>query len=241
MHKSCTMAVGLALAVGLVGCRRSDSEPGGSSTGGNRATTTSPAGSHTRGAGTLIVKGRGSDLYYAFKGDEKKPVGFAKTGAPLSLPPGAYSVSLGNSRCEVRVAAGKETSLASGSIQVRGVGQDLFEVFDETGEKKLAFTTTNGRIELLEGAYVVKLNNSVHKTTVDAGQEVIIDAGAVTVEGEGKELFEVYDRPEGEKLGFAFAGKLIELLPGRYSVKFMKKDYTAVVKPREKTVISPGK
>jgi hypothetical protein len=228
------MCLGLA-----VGCQRSR-EAGESGTAAVKPATTSAA---TEGQssvpGTIMVAGNGADLYYVFDETGKQKVGFTKTGAPLTLPPGTYTVSLNNVGKKVKVEAKGKTVIACGTLLVAGVGTSLYEVYDETGQHKLNFTYTNGKTELLEGSYVLKLTNSRKKVAVRAGEKMVVQAGRLTVEGDGKELYEVYDQAGKVKLDFTSTGKVMELFPGTYTVVYRQKKFPAVVKGKEQTTVKP--
>ncbi len=239
MGKRHGIAAGI-ICLGLVlGCQRSREASESGAAAGKSTTTSAPSEGQPAAHGTIQVAGDGADLYYVFDEAGEKKVGFTKTGAPLTLPPGTYTVSLSNSRKKVKVEAGGKTVLACGTLVVNGVGTSLYEVFDETGKHKLDFKFTNGKTELLEGSYVLKLTNSSKKVAVRAGKETVVEAGRLTVAGDGKDLYEVYDQTGKAKLGFTATGKVMELLPGTYTVKCRQKKFPAVVKPKQQTTVKP--
>jgi len=124
-------------------------------------------------------------------------------------------------------------------IGVGGTGEDLYYVFDESGENKLAFTGTNKKIEIFEGSYVLTLNGSTATASVRPGEETVVGAGSLVVSGDEKMLYEVYDEAGETNLNFKHVGGAMELFPGSYTVVCGGGKTTAVVKAGERTEVTP--
>jgi len=238
--KASYIAIALAGFCLFVGCRRAEE----GSTGAVTESTTKdvqPAagGSKAGGEGTLVVLGRGKDLYDVFDESGQNKINFTNTSKPLQVPAGSFVVILNGSRRPAVVKPGEETRLETGVLLVKGLGKDLYDVFDKTGQDKLHFTRTNQPTELFEGEYVVKMNNASTPASVRAGEETVVEAGSVLVEGDGKTLYEVYDQDSTHKLNFTATGRVMEMLPGSYTIVCAGKQYPAEVKAGQQTTIKP--
>ena len=189
--------------------------------------------------GTLVVTGTGDDLYYVFDSTGTQKAGFAKTNSEMTLPAGTHLVTLNGSRQPVTVQPNATTTVAAGSVLVSGAGQDLYHVFGADGQDKLGFTATGKAFELLPGEYVVRLNGTREKLSVEAGAQTVAHAGRIVVQGDGEPLYHVYDSTGNVKLQFTSTGKEIELLPGAYLVVIGEERWPATVIAGQKTVVVP--
>jgi hypothetical protein len=188
---------------------------------------------------SVVVSGTGHDLYYVFDAKGEQKINFTGTNKEIALPPGTYTVSLHNIRKTVDAAAGQKVVLKSGTLVVTGIGQDLYSVYDSTGEEKLDFKKTNSEIELFPGTYVVSLCGTQQTVKVQAGTKEIVEAGVLEVLGEGNDLFYVYDATGENKLDFRGVNGKIELLPGQYVVVVKDNKFTAQVEANKKVTIGP--
>ena len=198
-----------------------------------------PAAQEPEGEGALVVSGTGDDLYYVFDSTGHEKVGFTRTNSEMPLPAGAYVVALNGTRQDATIQAQATTTLASGQILVSGIGQDLYRVFNASGQDKLGFTTTNKPFEVFPGAYVVSLNGARDTVVVEAGGQAVAEAGRIVVQGDGEQLYRVYDSTGERKLQFTSTGKEIELLPGDYVVVLGEDRWPATVTAGERTVVVP--
>ena len=228
----------VAVCLGLVsGCSRSQDESevaaaAGKTEGSSPASATRPAAT-----GTLKVTGKGTDLIRVFGASADKPLVVASTGGAVTVPAGPCTVELNKIRKKAEVAAGRETVVPAGTLAVTGLKKDLFEIWDQAGKTKLNFKYTGGEMELFEGTYVVRLNNSSQKAVVRNGERTVVETGSVTVAGTGRDLFYVFDESGKTKLGFTSVGKPMELLPGTYTVTCKGEKHRVVVVPGEGTVV----
>jgi hypothetical protein len=125
-------------------------------------------------SGTLVVTGIGQDLYSVYDSTGKEKLDFKKTNREIELFPGTYQVSLNNIQQIVGVQAGSKEIVEAGVLDVLGEGNDLFYVYDATGEKKLDFRSVNGKIELLPGQYIVVVKDNKYTAQVEANKKVTI-------------------------------------------------------------------
>jgi hypothetical protein len=200
----------------FAGCRRSNEEP-------------APPEAAAKGA--VVVAGEGVDLYHAYDETGARKHDFTRTGKPLTVPAGTCLVILNNTKRKAVVKPGEKTEVPAGVIVVVGRGKELYEVYDAAGAEKLAFKYTGRPIEVFDGPYVLKLNNSSTTVEVKLGRKTVVEAGDLMVPGDGKELYQVFDETGAVKLTFASTGKTVELFAGRYVVVLMEKKYPVIVKP----------
>ncbi len=238
MSQRDVVAVSVACLGMLAGCGRSGDKPAGKVPLTKKpASASAPA--KDAPTGTLMVSGKGTDLYRVFDEAGKTSKGYTGTGVPFTLPPGTYTIVLNNTSKKATVRSGEQTTLQTGSVVVTGAGKDLYEVHDELGKRKLSFKSVNGETELFEGTYLLKLNNSTRTASVRPGQKTTVAAGTLTVAGANKELYEVYDQAGKAKLSFTFTGTPTGLFPGTYTVMYQGKKRSAVVKANQQTTVKP--
>lgn len=232
MYRFCLITI-VAASPGLVcGCKRSD--------GPTEDAATPKDAVQAVANGSVRVLGKGADLYHVFDEAGVEQIGFTKTGNVLEVPPGTYRVELNNSRKSAQVAPSTETTLGTGTLTVAGTGANMFRVFDTQGETRLAFKYTNSQIELFEGSYVLKLNNSSHDLRLDVGDDAVIEAGSILVAGAGEDLYYVYDESGDRKLEFTSTGKALEIFPGTYTVVCKDKRFRVVVRAKEQAKVTLG-
>jgi len=140
-------------------------------------------------------------------------------------------------------------SKTRGALQVRTVNAKSNEWFVVEKDGKRAFSGAppllNSSIELAPGDYVVSVNRTEHKITIDAGKKTVLWTGEVMVEGK-KGSGDFYAPFQGKAKKLAAVEPLVNtptaLFAGKYTVTvFMgvkSKDLGDVeVKPGERTVL----
>lgn len=175
-----------------------------------------------KGEGSLLVTGQGKDLYYVFSAKDNRKIDFTSTGKTIVLPAGHYKITLHNAGPMVTVRENKETVVFTGILLVEGLGQNLYEVWDQEKETKLDFAYTGRKFEIFPGAYTVVLNGIQQKVTVRAEDTTRVASGRLIVTGRPDALYYVYDQTGNNQLQFTSIGKETELLPGTYWVRVDK-------------------
>lgn len=204
--------------------------------GGDQA---SQAAETPQGEGSLVVKGTGEDLYEVHDATGEKKLNFARTNEEMKLPAGTYVVSLHSVPHKIEVTTGGRTVIQAGALVVSGTGNDLYEVYDSEGKRKLSFTKTNSVTELLPGTYVLSLQRVQRKLEIQPGKKTVIESGALAVEGNTEGLYYVYDETGKNRLDFRGTNRAIELLPGKYVVTINGREFPVEVKPNQETIVNP--
>lgn len=168
--------------------------------------------------GKLLVSGSGVDLFDIYDKFVQTKLNVLRTGSEMDLREDDYVVAINGSRRQVHVKAGETTRLELGGVVVNGTGQDLYAVYNSTGQRRYQFKKTGQPIELFPGTYMVSVNNVMRRAKVRAGETAALAAGLLKVEG-GEGLYEVYDGAGEKKLDFRGVERPIELLPGDYVVR----------------------
>jgi outer membrane protein assembly factor BamB len=133
-----------------------------------------------------------------------------------------------------------EESANPASVVVAGTGNDLYYVFDATGEQKIDFTSTNEEIQLPPGTYTVSLQGIRQTVEAAAGQKVVLESGTLVLTGIGQDLYSVYDATGKEKLNFKTINGEIELFPGTYIVSLNGVRQTVKVQAGSKEIVEAG-
>jgi hypothetical protein len=140
-------------------------------------------------------------------------------------------------------------SKTHGALQVNTVSEKTNEWFDVLQNGKRAFSGVppllNSKIELVPGAYVVRVNHTERKVTIEAGKKTVLLTGEVMVEGE-KGSGDFYAPFQGKERKLAGVEPVVNtptsLFAGKYTVKLFagtkSKDLgEAEVKAGKRTVI----
>ena len=112
----------------------------------------------------------------------------------------------------------KTQEKGEGTVMVKGIGQDLYFVFDKKGEEKIGFKTTGEKLELPAGIYNVGLNGVSCKVTIRPDEEIVLESQTLLVEGEGLALYSIHDSSGKKKLHYRSVGAKVEMFPGSYIV-----------------------
>ena len=124
---------------------------------------------------------------------------------------------------EERVAS--YDSKTHGALQVKSVGEKTSDWFDVLQNGKRAFAGNppllNETIELAPGAYVVSVNRTERKVTIEAGKKTVLLTGELVVEAK-KGTPGWYTPYQGEEAKVTAAPPLLNsplaLFPGKYTV-----------------------
>ena len=185
----------------------------------------------------VVVSGRSQDYYSVLDAAGTKQLGYLQTEKPLNLFPGNYQVDLHGTRRTVAVAAGRRTTLRTGTASVSGTGKDYFSVLDATGKKQLGYLLTNRVLELFPGEYQLMLHGASTTATIRAGRDTTVAAGRVVVPGSGATYYSVLDAQGETRLAYVNTNVEVELLPGTYIVDMNNTRRTAQVSAGGRTVV----
>ena len=111
-------------------------------------------------AAGIVVSGKSQDYYSVLDAGGTNQLGYVLTGRPVDLFPGNYLADLHGVRRSVTVAAGRRTSLLTGTISVSGTGKDYFAVLDASGTTQLGYLLTSRALELFPGEYRLTLHGA---------------------------------------------------------------------------------
>ena len=125
-------------------------------------------------------------------------------------------------------------------LMVQGIGQDMYYVYDKTGNKKIDFKKTNSAIGLSPGIYTLILNGAGKHVTVEKGKVPVVETGLLSVNGAGEDLFYVFDSTGKKKYDFRKTNGKIEMFPGTYMVFLNNVGRTVTVKAGKETVLATG-
>jgi hypothetical protein len=192
-------------------------------------------------AGIVSIAGTGNDTFYVY--DETGTgdyLAYAKLNEEIELFPDTYTLSLNKSRQNITVESGEKSVATAGAVSVAGIGADTFYIYeDDLSGNYLAYAKTNQDIEILPGSYIVSMNDTKEPAEVKAGEKTVLIAGVVSVSGNGKDDFYVYDGA-GNKLDYADTNQEIEVFSGTYTVSVNGTSQPATVESGEKTVLTAG-
>ncbi|MDM8521955.1 hypothetical protein QUF80_01150 [Desulfococcaceae bacterium HSG8] len=192
-------------------------------------------------AGIVSIAGIGNDTFYVY--DETGTgdyLTYAKLNEEIELFPDTYTLSLNKSRQHITVEAGEKAVATAGAVSVAGIRADTFYIYeDDLSGNYLAYAKTNQDIEILPGSYIISMNDTRELAEVESGEKTVLTAGVVSVSGNGKDDFYVYDGA-GNRLDYADTNQEIELFSGTYTVSVNRTSQSATVESGEKTVLTAG-
>ena len=125
-------------------------------------------------------------------------------------------------------------------LMVQGIGQDMYYVYDETGNKKIDFKKTNSAIGLTPGTYTIILNGVSKHVTIQKGEVPVVETGILSVIGSGQDLFYVFDSSGKKKYGFRKTNGKIEMFPGSYMIFLNNVGRAVTVQAGEEAVLDTG-
>ena len=170
----------------------------------------------TCSTGGVLVSGKTDEYYYVLD-NAGTQLASAHVGAALSLFPGNYQIRLNNSTNPAAIPAGAIFELKPGTINVEASTDEYYYVFNTAGTQ-IASSHLGKPLGLFAASYTVKINNSVSKADVRAGEATNIPAGTLVVQGSTDEYYYVFDK-SGTQLASAHLGRPLSLVPGDYIAK----------------------
>jgi hypothetical protein len=115
-------------------------------------------------------------------------------------------------------------SKTHGALQVKSVGAEPVDWFDVLRDGKRAFDGNpkllNATLELAPGAYVVDVNRTRRKVTIEAGKKVVLATGELVVEGQPASAYWYPVQGKERKLASnpPILNRARALFPGTYTV-----------------------
>ena len=130
---------------------------------------------------------------------------------------------------------------AEGSLLVTGQGKNLYYVYDVKDNKKVGFTSTGQTMSLPAGKYKVALHDTGPEIRIKSNDVTVLQTGVLLVQGDGVNLYEVWDKDKETKLNFTRTGKGLELFPGTYTVILNNISQKITVAAEDTTRITTGR
>jgi hypothetical protein len=153
----------------------------------------------------------------------------ASCGSPP--PPDPYCTS-------APLAADLKVKSAQGALQVDGTTSVQFLVFDLAG-KPVDNKVLGRMVSVAPGKYQVKVNNTVHRVTVEGGKLTRCATGTLLVTGTTDDTWFVQD-PSGAAIEQTQLGRPLSLMPGTFRVMVNNTATTAEVKLNQVTELKTG-
>jgi hypothetical protein len=124
-------------------------------------------------SGTLLLRGTTDETYYVFN-NAGTQLSYAKLSTPLSLLPGTYTLKVNKTSTPISVEAGKTSEYQTGTLTVKGTGDNTYYVLDTQGTQ-LSYNKLNQPLSLLAGNYTVKLGKETRPVAIAAGGAMILN------------------------------------------------------------------
>ncbi len=184
------------------------------------------------GTGYLKMPGAelsGHDIYNAESGEKVSSVSRSQT--LVALPAGIYNLEIGNTVWKsIHVETGDTTVLEPSWITVKHAALRGHEIRDaETGIKLASVSSSDNSATLMPGSYEVVFGNEsdiVWPVSVNAGEEIVLKPGTVTVKSAYIGGHDIYDS-NGTLVGEVSATmNWIPLPPGDYTIEIDDEKFT---------------
>jgi uncharacterized protein YegL len=184
------------------------------------------------GTGYLKMPGAelgGHDVYDAGSGERVSSISRSQT--LVSLPAGIYTLEIGNTMWKsIHVETGDTTVLEPAWITVRHAALRGHEIRDaETGAEMASVSSSDNSATLMPGSYEVIFGNEsdvIWPVSVDAGEEMVLRPGTVTVKSAYIGGHDIYDS-NGTLVGEVSATmNWIPLPPGEYTIEIDDEKFT---------------
>lgn len=123
--------------------------------------------------GTVLVKGLTEEYYYVTD-SLGNALNYQILNKPLAFFPGHVHVQINNTRRCTEVAAGQTIELITGSLMLRGTGNEYYYVLDSIGNA-LNYNSLNRSLSFFPSEYTVRLGSDTSKATVVPGTLTSLD------------------------------------------------------------------
>lgn len=134
--------------------------------------------------------------------------------------------------------ATSEVPAGQGAVMTQATTDTYFSAFDGAG-KQVGSAHVNALLPLKPGQYHVKVNNSVHTSTVGSALLTKCPTGGVSVNGSTDDYYHVFDEA-GKELASAHVGVGLSLFPGSYQIRLNNSRSTARVQSGTTTTLTTG-
>jgi len=188
--------------------------------------------------GTLVVHGSTVEYYYVLD-DTDKQLNYNTLEKPLAFLPGTYPVKVNKTTMSAEILPGKLTELATGTVLVKGLTEEYYYVTDTLGNA-LNYQSLNKPLAFFPGNVQVKVNNTLTKGMVTAGQAAEFVTGSLMLTGGGTEYYYVLD-DAGNSLNYNSLNKSLSFFPSEYVVKIGGSTRKATVNAGQLTSIAAFK
>ena len=166
--------------------------------------------------GSLNVRGNTGEYYYVLDASSKQ-LNYNILEKPLAFFPGKYLLKVNNTSLQTEVLAGQVTEIATGNVLVKGLTEEYYYVTD-TLENALNYQTLNKPLAFFPGVLHVKVNNTLVRGRVLAGQTTEFVTGSLLLTGTGTEYYYVLDEA-GKQLNYNTLNRSLSLFPSEYTVR----------------------
>lgn len=166
--------------------------------------------------GSLLVKGSTGEYYYVLDGGNKQ-LNYNALEKPLAFLPGSYFVKVNNTSMRADVMAGTVTELQTGSLVVKGLTDEYYYVTD-TVDNALNYQSLNKALAFFPGIVQVKVNNTLVRGKVAAGETTEFTTGSLMLTGGGTGYYYVLDGL-GNQLNYNSLNKSLSFFPSEYTIK----------------------
>lgn len=166
--------------------------------------------------GTLTVKGTTGEYYYVLDASNKQ-LNYNTLENPLAFFPGKYHLKVNNTSLQTEVLPGQVTEVSTGNLLVKGLTEEYYYVTDTLGNA-LNYQNLNKPLAFFPGVLHVKVNNTLVRGEVSAGQTTEFITGSLMLTGTGTEYYYVLDGT-GNQLNYNTLNKSLSLFPSEYTVK----------------------
>jgi hypothetical protein len=189
----------------------------------------------------VLVHGTGESHYWAWDARGEHVVASASTGQLLRLDPGVYMLRLNDSKLRVRVVDQEVLEIDSGRVVVKGLGQDLYQIYDATNTCIRTKEPTNTVVELFPRSYTLRLNGESLAVDIVPRTLTMVEAGSLQLKGTGNDLYQVYDRSDTKIRTNAYTNTVIELFASTYSVRLHNISRVTSITAGERTSLQAGR
>jgi len=189
-------------------------------------------------ATSITVSGNSGSTYYLFDQslnelDSEIINGFIEVTA------GTYIVKLNNCYKQVSINDGDNLIIKTARLCVLGQNNKWFYVYKNPKLEYLTASRTNSSVDLLEGKYIIKINNTFYTITLSEEQNIQIQPEIIKVLGTGLDTYYVYDNNMNE-LARSVTNTELGIFPGEYFVKLNNTIKKISVEPNQRYIIKSG-
>ena len=185
--------------------------------------------------GTILVRGMTNEYYYVVD-KANNQLNYNSLEKPLAFLSGSYEVKVNNTSRKAEVLAGRVTELVTGNLLVNGLTDEYYYVTDTAGNA-LNYQSLNKPLAFFPGTFQIKVNNTIMKGRVTAGQTAEFMTGSVRLTGGGTGYYYVLDET-GNQLNYNSLNKSLSFFPSQYTIKLGSSTRKATITAGQLTSIN---